>query len=113
MYKKLTKEELDKILNEHAKWLENPSAGKKADLSSANLAGVDLSSADLSGANLRYANLSGADLSGADLTHVYLSDAILSKQNKFENIMNNILAPFVLTTVIFANVSVLLALLLC
>jgi hypothetical protein len=42
MYKKLTKEELDKTLKEHTKWLENPSAGKKADLSSANLSNANL-----------------------------------------------------------------------
>jgi hypothetical protein len=54
-----------------------------ADLSGANLGGADLHSADLSGANLRGADLRRADLSGAnlrcaDLSRANLGDADLS-----------------------------------
>ena len=49
-----------------------------ADLSRANLSGVDLSEADLSRADLSWANLSGADLSRSDLSWANLSRANLS-----------------------------------
>jgi hypothetical protein len=68
----MTQEELNKILENHKKWLNNEDDGIRADLRDANLSGANLSGADLrdanlSGANLRDANLSGANLSGADL----------------------------------------------
>ena len=47
----MKKEELDEILENHVKWL-NEDGGKRADLSGADLRGADLSDADLSGANL-------------------------------------------------------------
>ena len=59
--------ELKKILELHAKWLNGEEGGDRADLIRADLSDADLSDADLSGANLRWANLSGADLSDADL----------------------------------------------
>lgn len=52
--------------------------GSGADLSGANLYGVNLSRADLSGANLFGADLSRAHLSGADLSEADLSEANLS-----------------------------------
>ena len=68
----MTKEELDKVLESHKKWLDGDSAGKRAVLLGANLRGADLRDAnliyaDLRGADLRDANLHGADLRGADL----------------------------------------------
>ena len=49
----ISKEELDKIIDKHKKWLQsNGTEGERA----------NLSSADLSYANLRYADLSSADL---------------------------------------------------
>lgn len=54
----MTQEELNKILEEHKKWLLSfEREGKKA---------------DLRGADLRCANLCGADLRGTDLNHAYL-----------------------------------------
>jgi hypothetical protein len=47
-------------------------------LSGANLFGCDLFGCDLSDANLSRANLSGCDLSRANLSRAYLSDATLS-----------------------------------
>lgn len=52
---------LNEIIVAHAQWLNND-GGKQADLSGANLRGVDLH-----GANLRVANIRGADLCGANL----------------------------------------------
>ena len=49
---------LDKILNEHKKWLRtNGQEGERADLHYADLSSADLSYADLRYANLRYADL--------------------------------------------------------
>ncbi len=90
--RKISAEELHKILQEHKKWRMGD-GGKCADLSgadlrnaylsgadlrNADLSGADLSGADLSGAYLRNADLSGADLSGAYLRNAYLSGADLS-----------------------------------
>ncbi len=58
-----TKQELDKIIDNHKLWLS--SAGEKGER--ANLSYADLRSANLSYADLRYANLSYADLRYANL----------------------------------------------
>ena len=89
--KKITKNELDKILRKHKLWLMNDPEGEMADLYRANLSGAnlsgadlpgaDLSGADLSGADLSWANLSGTNLSGADLYRANLSWANLSGAN--------------------------------
>jgi hypothetical protein len=65
-------EKIKKVLEEHKKWIEDNSNGKRAKLSNtdlryADLRYADLSNADLSDANLRYADLRYADLSNADL----------------------------------------------
>lgn len=96
--KKITQEELNKILELHQKWLNDDPDGYPADLSDTDLSGVDLNGADLryaclfranfSNANLfrvslRHArvvntNLSGADLRRSDLRYAYLIDTDLS-----------------------------------
>ena len=63
----MTPNELDKILKDHKKWLNNEDEGHRADLRGAdlrdaNLRGADLRGADLIGANLRCANLRGANI---------------------------------------------------
>ena len=60
---------LEKILEDHKKWLDKKDGGEKADLSYANLIGVDLSEADLRFADLKNTNLREADLSCADLSY--------------------------------------------
>jgi len=74
----MTKNELAKILEEHAMWLRDESTGLRADLRYADLRSADLSSADLRSANLRSANLRRADLSSADLSSADLRYADLS-----------------------------------
>ena len=81
--KKITKNELDKILRKHKLWLMNDPEGEMAnlsgvDLSEANLSWIDLSGVDLSEANLSEANLSEANLSWANLSGANLSGANLS-----------------------------------
>ena len=57
--RKVSQEELAKIIEKHKKWLDGDPDGERA----------DLSDADLSGANLSVANLSRADLSGTDIDY--------------------------------------------
>jgi len=91
--KTMEKEELNRILDLHSKWLKNSAEGVRADLSHADLSHADLSHAKLSHAKLSYADLSHAklsyaklsyadlfyaDLSRADLSHANLSGAKLS-----------------------------------
>ena len=73
----MTKEELDKVLESHKKWLDGDCGGKRADLCGADLRGADLRGANLIGADLRGANLYGANLYGADLRGADLSGADL------------------------------------
>ncbi len=73
--RKITTEELNKIIKEHGMWLKNK-GGKLADLR-----GTDLNNKYLYGVNLKGANLSGADLSGANLEAAYLYGTDLSETN--------------------------------
>ena len=80
----MERDQLQRILELHQKWLDNNPDGVRADLSEADLRGADLSGADLreadlSEANLRRADLSEADLRGADLRGADLRRADLSE----------------------------------
>lgn len=75
----MTKEELDKVLESHKKWLDGDCGGKRADLRGAELRGADLRRAKLRGADLRNANLNGADLRGADLRDADFRNATLRR----------------------------------
>ena len=88
-YRKLDRDQLGKILDEHELWVESlGQIGNKADLtmadlSRAELGGMLLDRADLGGAQLAGAGLGGvklrqADLSGADLTNAVLKAADLT-----------------------------------
>ena len=84
----MAKQELQTIIENHKKWLNNEPGGKMADLSGANLSGADLSGAnlrlaDLRRANLRLANLSGANLRLANLSGAYLSDISYNENTAF------------------------------
>ena len=85
----MTRQEINKVLDLHLKWLRcGEEDGKRANLSHANLAGANLAGANLAGANLTGAiltdanltgaNLTGANLTGAELSYAILTDAILS-----------------------------------
>ena len=77
--KKITKEELKTILEQHELWLvSNEKEGKRADLTFADLTFADLSGAYLIGANLTGANLTSADLYRTDLTGANLTCADLT-----------------------------------
>lgn len=91
--KKLSSEELQKIIADHKLWIESGrSEGKRAALHNTNLSGVsligvDLDHANLSGSNLTFADLeessfqgacfSGADLSGASFRSACLQDTLM------------------------------------
>ena len=96
--KKLTQQEVNKIIAKHQKWLRGEEGGERAnfsntDLSNLDLSRVNLSHANLSNANLSYANLSYANLSYANLSRVNLLYANLSHANlshaNLENIIYN------------------------
>ena len=65
--RKVSQEELAKILEKPKKWLDGDPDGERADLSDANLSDADLSDADLSRANLSRANLSRAEIDYSSL----------------------------------------------
>ena len=71
--KTITSEDLNRILEDHSKWLKSSGS----DGIPADLAMTDLRGANLRGANLRVAYLRGADLSNANLYGADLSNAIL------------------------------------
>jgi uncharacterized protein YjbI with pentapeptide repeats len=76
--KTFTRQELDKIIDNHKLWLSSGGEkGERANLSSANLSSANLSYADLRSANLSSANLSYANLSYADLRYADLRSANL------------------------------------
>ena len=77
----ITPKELKRILDRHAKWLDDAEGGERADLSEADLSDANLWETNLSEANLSEANLSGANLSWADLSEADLSGANLSEAN--------------------------------
>lgn len=89
----MIKEELDKVLESHKKWLGRDWRGKRAvlnnedlratilrvaNLQKAYLCGADLRDADLRDADFREANLIEADLRGADLRGANFSAANLN-----------------------------------
>ena len=66
----MTKEELNKVLENHLHWIKEDCDGweaMRANLCGANLRGANLCEADLYGADLCEADLRGANLYGADL----------------------------------------------
>ena len=79
--------ELNIILKEHTKWLEDTSTGKRANLRDADLRGIDLRGINLSRADLRGINLRDADLRGIDLRGVNLSRADLRGVNLRDTIL--------------------------
>ena len=77
----MTKDELNRILGNHKKWLIGDKDGICANLRGANIRGADLSGANLYSADLRGANIRGADLGGADMRGANLYSANLSGAN--------------------------------
>ena len=73
----MLKKELEKILLDHKKWLNDEKDGVKANLRGANLHYVNLRGANLRYADLRYANLRDADLYDADFRGANLRGANL------------------------------------
>ena len=63
----MNREQLNDILENHKKWLDDEEDGERANLIGTDLIYTDLSHTDLSYANLRGTDLSYANLSGADI----------------------------------------------
>ena len=82
--KKLTQEQIKKMLEEHRHWLNEDCEGWEtmmADFTSCDLCDADLHGADLSGASLRDAYLHGVNLCDADLHDADLRYADLHGAN--------------------------------
>ena len=78
----MTREDLDKILADHKKWIDTKEdKGIRANLSWCDLSEASLSYANLSKANLSHAKLIGTDLSYANLRYTDLSHAKLINSN--------------------------------
>ena len=58
--RRVSAEELEKIIERHGKWLRGEDGGEQADLRNVDLSRADLSGADLSGADLTGARMDGA-----------------------------------------------------
>ena len=98
----LTREKLNKVLEEHKHWINEDCENweemradlrnadlRSVDLSGAYLRSADLSEADLRSADFRGANLLNADLSGADLRGAYLLNAdLLNADLRGANLLN-------------------------
>lgn len=77
--RKPSRDELMKILAEHAKWVESDrQTGERATLRNADLRGADLRGANLRGADLTKADLRSARLMGADLSYANMKEADLN-----------------------------------
>lgn len=68
--KKITDEELNKVIELHGLWVLDNTKGERA-----NLSRIDLSYKDLSDVNLRYADVSNSNFSNSDLSEVDLGYA--------------------------------------
>lgn len=84
IFRSISKEELNNILEKHKMWLDNKPGGERADLYKADLSGADLYKVNLRGANLHRANLGGANLGGANLYESGLIRANLIGANLYE-----------------------------
>ena len=74
--------EFAQVLDQHRLWVESDGTeGAQGHLSSANLAGLDLTGANLQGADLQKVNLRGGDLSMANLRNANLVEADLRETN--------------------------------
>ena len=80
----MSQDDLNKILEDHKKWLKYKNTGCRADLTGVNLRDADLCGANLSRADLSFARLIGAELictilTGANLTGAILDGAFLGQ----------------------------------
>ena len=71
--------DIQKVLDNHNKWVWDKEGGARAYLRKSDLRYADLRGANLYGADLRGANLYGADLRDADLCRADLSDTDLRR----------------------------------
>jgi len=79
--RKISQDELDKILRLHERWLMGADSGKRAILQDTDLQGANLQDANLQYAYLRGVNLQGVNLCGANLQGVNLRRASLQGAN--------------------------------
>ena len=71
--KKLTQEEVDRICNEHKKWLDDPTQGERADFYWKDISYLDLSNRSLQQALFISTWMTDTDLSNSCLSYAYFS----------------------------------------
>ena len=76
-YRKISKEELDQILENHQKWLGSKGKEEK----NAELMGLDLKEADFSGRKLKNIFIESSDLRNKDFTDFDLKETVFLKSN--------------------------------
>jgi uncharacterized protein YjbI with pentapeptide repeats len=79
--RKISQEEMDKIVNLHKTWLLNSQQGARAVLIRTDLTGLSLIGVDLSCAIIVESDLSGVDLSRSTLRKINLTESLLYKTN--------------------------------
>ncbi len=77
----ITEKELESILENHKKWLNNAREGEQANLSNADLSQKDFSYMDLRYSNITNSNLAKANFKGADLRKAALNSSWLTQAN--------------------------------
>ena len=95
--RKITQEELDKIIEQHQHWLKEDCEGwedMRANLRGANLEEANLEGANLRGAYLEVANLGGAYLGGANLEDANLGGANLEGSFRLGKILTEPITGF-------------------
>lgn len=106
--KKLTQQEVNKIVAKHQKWLRDEEGGERADFSNTDLSYIDFSYRNLSRsifyhANLYKTNFYKADLSRSNLCGADFSKAYLSRSNLAGSIISY--ANFSYASLFKANIS--------
>ncbi len=76
--RKITKGQLEEIINKHQLWLNDKEGGERADLGNISVRGLDLSGADLRGAYLGGADFTNANLQSADLRGAFMRETIFT-----------------------------------
>lgn len=96
----ITQSDLNKLIEQHEKWLNNNEIGKRPNFSGMDLSYLELKRANLyhsifegsnlTGCNFRYTNLDKADLKKANLTKANLKETNLFRANLHQAILKDV-----------------------
>lgn len=96
----ITQSDLNKLIEQHEKWLNNNEIGKRPNFSGMDLSYLELKRANLyhsifegsnlTGCNFRYTNLDKADLKKANLTKANLKETNLFRANLHQALLKDV-----------------------